>query len=145
MAQCSLFVTESEDNRPCTCPKCKGFLPRDFPIAKQFQCRKCGSVLETIPHNPYADEDDQDDLTEDYEYGGKICIVPEYAVKIPIINYIDLRKQNPNRPKKKTGKWALGEGFSRMIWIRNGIEFIEIGYETLQIADPRILMIKEGI
>jgi len=142
--QCSLFVTESESDRLCTCPKCKGYLSRDFPIGKQFQCRKCGAVLETIPHNPYADEDDDlEDTSEDYEYGGKICLVPEFAIKIEVIDFKELRKQNPNRPKKKTGKWALGEGFSRMIWVRNGIEFIEIGHEVLQIADPRILMIQD--
>jgi len=141
--QCSLFVADSETDRLCTCPKCKGFLPRDFPIAKQFQCRKCGAVLETIPHNPYADEDDDlEDTSEDYEYGGKICLVPDYAIKMAVIDYKELQKNNPKNPKKQTGKWALGEGFSRMIWIRNGIKFIQIGHETLQIADPRILLIQ---
>lgn len=142
--QCSLFVNESNSDRLCTCPKCKGFLPYDFPIGKQFQCRKCGAVLETISHNPYLDEDDEEeDTSKDYEYGGKICLVPEYAIKIEVIDYKELQKHNPKRPKKKTGRWAMGNGFSRMIWVRNGIEFIEIGHEVLQIADPRILMIQD--
>ena len=80
--------------RFCRCPKCKGFLPQSFPIGKPFTCKKCGSVLETIPN--YEDAKDADwleDMKEDFKdltpkevdeevyenYGGKICLVPDYV------------------------------------------------------------------
>ena len=83
----------------CRCPKCGGFLPRSFPTnGSQFKCKKCGSALETIPDMQTAVEDGMiEDLKADIEesewsqedideavyesYGGKICLVPEYAVK----------------------------------------------------------------
>lgn len=84
--KCTTFINDDYEDRPvhetlCRCPKCKGFLPRNFPLGKQFRCKKCGIILETIPSNPYADEDDIEDDSDDYEYGGKICIVPDYTIK----------------------------------------------------------------
>jgi hypothetical protein len=77
---------------PCHCPKCGGFLPSSFPTdGKQFTCKKCGSVLETIPNSP--DDEFVKELEEDgfeqweidemtmENYGGRICLVPDYAVK----------------------------------------------------------------
>lgn len=103
---CSIFIVgddwDSYDHvyqTLCRCPKCGGFLPRNFPVGgTQFKCNKCGSILETIPDIQTASEDGfledmeadieegewtQDDIDEAiYEsYGGKICLVPEYAVK----------------------------------------------------------------
>jgi len=84
---------------PCHCPKCGAFLPQHFPTnGTAFKCKKCGSVLETIPNMQDAAEDglledlkedikegewNQDDIDEAvYEsYGGRICLVPDYAVK----------------------------------------------------------------
>jgi uncharacterized protein (DUF983 family) len=54
------------------CPKCKGFLPRDFPVSYQFKCKKCGSTLEALP---------TDDLDPEIEFMGKLCIVPDFAIK----------------------------------------------------------------
>jgi len=67
----------------CPNPKCRAWLPRDFPVGSQFKCKKCGSVLETIPNTDNIEEEEEEmDDDEIYEYyGGKICLVPEYAVK----------------------------------------------------------------
>lgn len=79
--------------RFCRCPKCKGFLPQVFPIGQPFTCKKCESVLETIPNYEEAKDDDWlEDMAEDFKdltpheideevyehYGGKICLVPKY-------------------------------------------------------------------
>ena len=98
---CSGFmVGDSFDEwTPCHCPKCGGFLPQYFPTdGSQFKCKKCGAILETIPNMQDAVENGMlEDLKEDIEegewnqddideavmegYGGKICLVPDYAVK----------------------------------------------------------------
>ena len=49
----------------CRCPKCKGFLPQDFPIDKPFTCKKCGTELMVFE----VQEEEEDHLGWD----GKIC------------------------------------------------------------------------
>ena len=49
----------------------------DWPIGEQFKCKKCGKTLETLPSIP---EDGEDEDT-DYEWGGRLCIVPDIAIK----------------------------------------------------------------
>lgn len=102
---CTDFVwgdgAEWDDDDPdsyCKCPECGGNLPREFPLSLQFKCGTCGVVLETIPNMQIATEDGMiEDLKEDIEegdwdqdeidevvyesYGGRICLVPDYAVK----------------------------------------------------------------
>ena len=61
----------------CRCPKCKGWLPQNFPIGKPFTCKKCGAILETIPDTTDLEEEEKD-LTDDEVYeshGGKICLI----------------------------------------------------------------------
>ena len=144
-AHCTQFIVWDDYDcwTPCRCPACGGFLPRDFPIGNQFQCRKCGQVLETMPNSdPDLEDDEQDD---DMEHSGRICAVPDYAIKIEVIDFKELRKQRKGKRKKKTNKWALGIGFSRKVWIKDGIEFIEIEGETIPLDDPRINRIVEFI
>ncbi len=71
MSNCNPFWM-IEDTANSHCPGCGGFLPRNWPTHKQFKCNKCGKTLEALP----TDNEDQD-----MEFGGKLCIVPEYAIK----------------------------------------------------------------
>ena len=139
MSQCTEFGAGDYDEYTllCRCPNCKGFLPRDFPIGKQFQCRKCGAILETIP-SPIDDPDIEEDI--DYEFGGRICLVPGYAVKISTT----LPPKPMRQRKRKTNLWAMGAGFSRRVWEdREGKQFIEVGPERMELGDPRILQVTE--
>ena len=140
MSQCTEFIVMDDPDEwaPCRCPKCKGFLPKDFPMGKQFVCRRCGAVLETLP-NPI---DDPDIPAEDtyYEFGGRICLVPSYAVKIDATL--------PPKPKRhrraKTNLWAMGKGFSRRVWEdHKGRRFIIVYPERIELGDPRIIAVKE--
>jgi len=40
---------ENPANNFCRCPKCKGFLPKDFPADKPFTCKKCKTELMVFP------------------------------------------------------------------------------------------------
>ena len=136
---CTRFIRNyEEDLRPCRCPSCKGFLPRDFPLGSQFQCRRCGAVLETLPSKLEEPEEEED---TDYEWGGRICLVPPDCITIEV-------QALPMKPrynrKTKTKKWAMGDGFSRRVWRDREGEFIEIGPERLQINDSRIILITEN-
>ena len=135
--ECTIFGSgegyDGEGWIPCRCPRCNGFLPQDFPIGRQFQCRKCGAVLETLPeYDPELDDDEQD---EEMEFGGMICKVPDYAVKIEIRKY----PRTPRIRKHRTDRWALGIGFSRLVWKDKNGEFILISGERISVEDPRIL------
>ena len=68
------------------CPKCKGWLPSNFPIGRSFVCRKCGSTLETLPSIPetWTDREGRkhtDEEDTDYEFGGRLCVIPGDVVK----------------------------------------------------------------
>ena len=139
---CTNFVTDRdpEDTPLCRCPSCSGFLPRAFPIGKQFQCKKCGAVLETLP-SPVEDPDEEED--SDMEFGGRICEVPDAAVKILVVQY-----PRPRRDRKhKTSKWALGEMFARRVWEDKDGEFITVSAPgrpyRVALDDPMILRIVE--
>jgi len=141
LANCTEFVMEGDDLDLCRCPGCQGFLPRDFPIAKQFQCKRCGAVLETLP-SPVDDPDGEED--SDMEFGGRICEVPDVAVKI-----ITLQYPRPRIPRRhKTNKWASGEKFIRRVWKDVNGEFITIAAPgsryRIALDDPRILRVFEG-
>ena len=139
MSQCTEFMVGDYDEAStlCRCPHCQGYLPRDFPIGKQFLCRRCGAVLETIP-SPIDDPDIEEDT--DYEFGGRICLVPGYAVKIDTT----LPPKPRHMRKRKTNLWAMGAGFSRRVWEdRDGKQFIEIGPERIELEDPKILQVTE--
>ncbi len=138
--QCTEFVCNgsmSEDDWvPCRCPKCNGFLPRDFSLGKQFQCRRCGAVLETLPS--LVGKMGLDPETEgdpDMEWGGRICFVPGYAVKIETEKF----PRPPRDRKHFTDRWARGDGFSRRVWRDKKGEFINVAGERLELTDPRIL------
>lgn len=69
------------------CPACKGWLPQDWPIGKQFKCKKCGATLETLPSIPetYTQPNGKTHTEEedaDYEWGGRLCVVPDMTIKI---------------------------------------------------------------
>ena len=136
---CSLFSVSYDENEGglCRCPKCKGFLPREFPLDNQFQCRRCGAILETLP-SKLDDPDEEEDT--DYEWGGRICLVPPERIKIVVSPTSTIKIRN----KRKTNKWAMGDGFSRRVWRDLEGEFIEIGPERLQINDSRIILITEN-
>ena len=129
---------------PGTCPKCKGFLPKDFPNEEgvQFQCKKCGAVLEIVK-DPDEVEEDMKELDPDWEptfWSGRICLVPDYAVKIEKVDFNELRKNRPIR-KHMTPDWAYGLGFSRRVWKDKDGEFITINGERLNLGDNRISII----
>jgi len=138
---CTDFVMEGDELDLCRCPACSGFLPRHFPIGGQFQCKRCGAVLETLP-SPVDDPDEEED--SDMEFGGRICEVPDYAVKILVVPY-----PRPREPRRhKTNKWAIGEKFIRRVWKDVKGEFITIAAPgsryRVALDDPRILRITEG-
>lgn len=135
---CTRFVTwyDEDDLRRCRCPACKGFLPRGFPLSLQFQCRKCGAVLETLP-SIVEDPDDEED--RDYEFGGRICLVPSDCVTIQVVPVERVRRVRT----RKTNKWAMGDGFARRVWIDKQGDHINIDGERIEITDPRIKMITE--
>uniref|UniRef100_A0A6M3M4G1 Uncharacterized protein n=2 Tax=viral metagenome TaxID=1070528 RepID=A0A6M3M4G1_9ZZZZ len=133
---CTLFTYYEEGHHMCRCPKCSGFLPRNFPLKKQFLCRKCGVVLETLPS---LTEDPDDDGDPDYRWGGRICVVPDYAVTIST----ELPPRPVRHEKKKTSKWAMGVNFSRRVWKDKTGEFVEVYPERIDLEDPRILQIVE--
>lgn len=133
MSECTEYSTNCDDDLPlCRCPNCQGFLSRDFPLDKQFLCRKCGAVLEAIEG--------------EYRGEGQICPVPKYAVKIST----ELPPRRVRRQKKKTEKWAWGGGifepgnfsaFSRRVWKDKEGEFIEVDGERLDLSDTRIFTV----
>ena len=139
MSLCSTFSYYYEDDwRPCTCPACKGFLPHDMPLDKQFLCKKCGKVLKTMPPLDEWMSWDQvlfDFDPNDYKHGGRICVVPEAAITIST----ELPPKRPRTHKKGTDLWATGIGFSRRVWEDRGGRFINIDGERIDIHDPRIL------
>lgn len=68
--ECTKYVMDEpryEENwmNLCRCPKCKGWLPREFPDDKPFKCKKCGTELMTFPE---VDEETNKELE-----WGKIC------------------------------------------------------------------------
>jgi len=68
---CIAFITVDEDDAPLLrCPKCKGWLPREFPDV--FNCKKCGERLEV-----FYDVDPDDPDSEEYQ-AGRICKMPEH-------------------------------------------------------------------
>lgn len=78
------------------------------------------------------------------EFGGMICEVPEYAVKILVVQY-----PKPRSPRRhKTNKWAVGEKFIRRIWKDVNGEFITIAAPgsryRVTLDDPRVLRVFEG-
>ena len=121
-----------EEWTPCRCPACKGFLPKDFPLGPQFQCRKCGTVLETLPSRPENPNDEED---TDMEFGGRICPVPGYAVKIETEKF----PRPPRDRKHFTNMWARGEKFTRRVWTDKKGEFINVAGERIELTDPQIL------
>lgn len=127
----SYVVIDYDDYVPCRCPQCKGFLPRDFPTDGQFLCRKCGAVLEVLP--------EEDEEFDEEEWGGKICLVPDYAVNIST----ELPPKPKREIRKKTNRWALGAGFSRRVWRYRNEEFIMIDGERIELDDPRIVNVIE--
>lgn len=146
---CSKFTFEDpEHHRPCRCPICKGFLPGHFPIDKQFLCRKCGAVLKVYPSlDEYMSWTEfLFDPWDEIRWGGRICAVPELAIKISTV----LPPRQMKRHRKKTEMWALGGGifspgnyvaFSRRVWKDKEGEFIEVGSERLDLADERIVQV----
>lgn len=133
MSKCTLFcVGDCENMDLCRCPSCNGYLPRDFPIGRQFQCKRCGAVLETLPD--YDEDLDDDEQDHEMEFGGKICVVPDYAVKIETVDFKELRKSKPPKPVK-TNKIAYSKrnSFQRVVWrdsqgreyiVANGIKIL---------------------
>ncbi len=157
---CTRFVEgECDEWCPCRCPECGGYLPGDFIVDEgvQFQCHSCGAVLEIIYDPPDPElveiwkEEHSGILYEmgflpvpeykaSFSPGGRICVVPNYAVKIERVDYKALRKDRPPR-KHATEMWALGLGFSRRVWRDKNGEFITINGERLNIGDNRISVI----
>ena len=116
------------------CPSCKGWLPNDWPVGKQFQCKKCGTVLETLPGN-----EEGDDGAEPYDYGGRLCVVPDYAVKIIKVAYPIKRVK---KMKKKTNLRAMGRTWTRRVWEDEKGRYIEIWpLGRLALDDPKVLRI----
>ena len=136
---CSEFITDcdTDDVDRCRCPKCKGFLPRGFPLGEQFLCKKCGAVLETMP-SKVEDPDEEEDTK--YELGGRICLVPDYAAKID--RTLPPKVKKPI--KKKTSLWAVGKAFFRRVWEdENGKQYVEFYPDKVELTDRRILKIIE--
>jgi len=137
---CTTFIVVEygEEWSPCRCPACKAFLPRDFPLGAQFQCRRCGAVLETLP-SPTEDPDDPEDI--DYEFGGRICVVPKDCITIevePITRLAQPRRHATN----KVAVTLLG--FERRVWVDSDGEFIKINGVRINLGDPLISEVFEG-
>ena len=139
---CSVFMTDDwdpEENwmKLMRCPGCKRWLPSDWPIGKQFQCKACGAVLETLPTIPeYEDEEDTD-----YELGGMLCIVPDVAVKIIKVAYPIKRVK---KMKVKTNLRAMGRTWTRRVWEDEEGRYIEIWpLGRIALDDPKVLRIVE--
>ena len=142
---CSVFITDDwypEDGegwmKLMRCPGCKRWLPSDWPIGKQFQCKACGAVLETLPTVPEDDPDDEEDV--DYEWGGRLCVVPDVAVKIIKVAYPIKRVK---KMKVKTNLRAMGRTWTRRIWEDEKGRYIEIWPRRIALDDPMILRIIE--
>ena len=124
------------------CPACKAWLPSDWPIGAQFQCKACGAVLETLPSIPETwtnlkGETETEEEDVDYDHGGRLCVIPEVAIKIVVVDY-PLKK--PPKDKFKTNRRAVGETWARRVWKdAEGKEFIEIGFlGRIYLPDERI-------
>jgi len=78
------------------------------------------------------------------EFGGRICEVPDIAVKMLVVQYPRPRKP---RRRKKTGRWAMGVNFSRRVWRDKEGEFITVSAPgrpyRVSLDDPMILRIVE--
>jgi len=134
---CSLFVIDWDNEmRLCRCPSCKGYLPREFPLGKQFQCMKCGTVLETMP-SLVEDPDDKEDT--EYRYGGRICVVPEDCITMEVIDVKANRKTKPFL--KKTDRMIVTDlGFKRRVWEdRKGL-FIKINGKKVRLERVTIAL-----
>ena len=145
---------EYDEWSPCICPKCKGYLPENFPTTEgiQFQCKKCSTVLEIIIKVDKEEKEEYEksfepgeeipeyDPTEGDYWGGRICIVPENLITIKKIDYAELRKTRP-KSKRRTGEWAYGLGFSRAVWTDKEGDYIKINGTRLSIGDSRIKII----
>lgn len=82
------------------------------------------------------------ELIPEYEaefQDGRICLVPDYAVKIEKVDYKSLRKVFPPR-RHVTDRWAYGEGFTRRVWRDKAGEFIMINGERISVNDLRIYL-----
>ena len=151
---CTKFTYDGDpdDWKPCRCPRCQAFLPAHFPLDRQFLCRRCGAVLKTYPSLDEYMSWDQflfEEARWMARWGGRICIVPELAIKIST----ELPPRRPRRRKKKVEKWAHGAGlfgpqepgnyigFTRRVWKDKEGEFIEVDGERLEISDARIQMV----
>ena len=91
--KCAIFSTDGDYTGNSAsweflmrCPNCKGWLPRNFPIGESFICKKCKATLETLPSIPetWTNREGKKETQEedsDYEFGGRLCVVPEDLVK----------------------------------------------------------------
>ena len=101
MSKCTQFTFDGDFDewRPCTCPVCKGFLPANLPLDRQFLCRKCGAVLKTYPPlDEYMSWNQFLFDAQDDRWGGRICLVPELAIKISTM--LPPRREKRRRKKK---------------------------------------------
>ena len=138
---------------PLKCPSCGGWLSgteMPYEEGKQWQCKKCSSVLEIIKDPPDPDEVEyfMDQFKEgivyqlgleplpeyeedEFNFSGKICVVPANLVTMQTANYAELRKNRP--PKKhRTGIRVGGDAWFRSVWKdRNGV-FILIDGERIE-------------
>lgn len=143
-AHCTNFTVDDYYNESTRyhyrCPGCKGFLPDDFPTRSgdQFQCKKCGAVLEIIRDPPDEDEletwkdsfedgivyqlglepipeYDEEDQEESGYFTGRICIVPENLINIKVRDYKALRAARPAK-KRATDLRVIGYNFTRRVW-----------------------------
>lgn len=124
------------------CPACGGWLPQGFPMGKQFQCKRCGAVLETLPSIPetYTNADGSTETNPedvDYEWGGRLCLVPKYAVKILVVGY-PIKKVK--KMKVKTSLRAMGRTWTRRVWEDEEGRYIEIWpIGRIPLSDPMVL------
>jgi hypothetical protein len=80
------------------------------------------------------------DPSEGDWYNGRICLVPEYAVRIEVVDYKELRKGRPKR-KKKTEKMAYGLNFARRVWRDDKGEFIDLLGERIALDNPMVKVV----
>ena len=73
-------LEKTPESEMCKCPKCGRGIPPDFPENTQFKCSHCNTILEAIPE---FNEDSEEEYPEhdEWNHPGKICIVPDYAIK----------------------------------------------------------------